>query len=209
MDQRGQQAVASALAARARRQAAVVRHGEAPAHSPRVMGMAGAMRSGDAPATHSGRPAARRAPPSAPGTDRRAAVRAWPARPGRTSAASGAAASGSMAMTSRYMPPAMPSTRLCVPMRDARRARLHAQQLEMAGAAVQVRGGDDDVIDDEFHGAMVANAAGSARYSGAARGAVQWRRTRPSGDDADSGRVGAARGGPGSPRAGPGKPGPA
>ena len=45
----------------------------------------------------------------------------------------------------------------------------------MAGAAVQVRGGDDDVIDDEFHGGYGSECRrgsaryGARRYSGGAR----------------------------------------
>ena len=197
LDQRRQQAVAGALARLAPgRQAAVVRHGEAPAQFAAGHGNGGrdALGVTRLPRTQ----VVRQRDARRPVRQERAA--AQPFAHGRSSrpnqrGRSGAAASGSMAMTSRYMPPAMPSTRLCVPMRDARRrAGLHAQQPgDMAGAAVQVRGGDDDVIDDEFHGAMVANAGRVRPGTAERRVAVQWRRTRPSGDDADSGRVGAAR----------------
>ena len=148
----GQQAVASALA-RPRQAGRLPSSGTVrrQRNSPRVMGMAGdALGVTRLPRTQVVRQRDARRPVR---QERTAAqlfahgrlVQAEPAR-------RRAAASGSMAMTSRYMPPAMPSTRLCVPMGMPPRAGSTPSRLETWRAPLSRSGAATTMIDDEFHG---------------------------------------------------------
>ena len=176
LDQCRQQAVAGALARLAPgRQAAVVRHGEAPAQFAAGHGNGGrdALGVTRLPRTQVVRQRDARRPVR---QERAAAqpfahgrlVQAEPARPFRRGGV-GIDGDDFQVHAARHAQHAV--VRAHAGMRAAARG-LHAQQPgDMAGAAVQVRGGDDDVIDDEFHGGYGSECRrGSARYSGAARG---------------------------------------